>query len=429
LTIRLLNTDTNAIIFDSLLNVLKDFYKNTTEKSKLSETYLNKCRYYLYEKDMYDSAAYYLTNAESLALEVSDYYLLARINWLKNHLHCYERNNIQAKQDVDLQLFYAEKSKNQRQIAYATLNKAVMYKDLDMNDSAKNCLHAALLLSNYIKSSDKAFIYNALGELADEKDSIMAKDNFQKSLEIYPNIAAKLNLAKIYLSENCISKAEALCVENLEYEWAEIKTEFLKILYQCKILKNDHVSAAEIQAKIISEKDSVIRYLNLQNQKLASLQLRNFQSCQTEKSSGLWKITVPFCLIVVFLSLIIIFQREKRISIEKQILSLKAKLDMEKNRNININKNGEKLYNQVLNNEPIASWTTIDMVNFIEYYRMLKPMFVESLDQNYKKLTPRYKIILILEDMGKTIEEIKLIMTFEESSYYSAKSRINSAKK
>ena len=113
----------------------------------------------------------------------------------------------------------------------------------------------------------------------------------------------------------------------------------------------------------------------------------------------------------------------------KEILSLKEKLDIEKNKNININKNGEKLYNKVLNNEPIASWTTDDMVNFIEYYRTLKPEFVESLDQNYKKLTPRYKIILILEDMGKSVEEIKLIMSFEATSYFSAKSRINSAKK
>ena len=56
-------------------------------------------------------------------------------------------------------------------------------------------------------------------------------------------------------------------------------------------------------------------------------------------------------------------------------------------------------------------------------------MIVEDLDNNYNKLSPRYKIILILEDMKKSIDEIKIIMSFEETSYYSAKSRINGAKK
>jgi hypothetical protein len=69
------------------------------------------------------------------------------------------------------------------------------------------------------------------------------------------------------------------------------------------------------------------------------------------------------------------------------------------------------------------------MVNFVEYYRTINPELVESFDNDYKKLTPRYKIILILEDLGKSIEDIKQIMSFEETSYYSAKSRINGQRK
>ena len=69
------------------------------------------------------------------------------------------------------------------------------------------------------------------------------------------------------------------------------------------------------------------------------------------------------------------------------------------------------------------------MVNFVEYYRTLKTDFIDDLDKNYPKLTPRYKIILVLEDMGKKMEEIMQIMSFGENAYYSAKSRINGAKK
>lgn len=58
-----------------------------------------------------------------------------------------------------------------------------------------------------------------------------------------------------------------------------------------------------------------------------------------------------------------------------------------------------------------------------------KEICVDDLNKNYPKLSPRYKIILILENMGKKMEEIMQIMSFGENAYYSAKSRINGAKK
>ena len=360
---------------------------------------MKKAIHYFRDKDMYDSAVYYLTQSEKLALKVNDYYLLTSINFLKSAFHYYERDINKAKIDNDLQFYYAEKAKNQRLIAYATLNKAIAYKDLQMNDSAKLWLRAALLSADNIELHDKAFIYNALGELADENDTIMAKDNFLKSLEIYPNIPAKKNLAKIYLKENNIPKAEELCNEGLQYEWPETKIEFLKILYQCKKLQNNRIAAAEIQDKTISEKDSVINILNINNQKLAKTQFRNFDNKNTPKETNPWKNILILCFFVLVMIVVIFFYKTKNNLLEKEIQSLKQEVEVEKKRNKKFIQAGEILYNQVINNTPISKWTTTDMVNFLEYYRTIKPDFVEDLDKNYPKLTPRYKIILVLEDM------------------------------
>lgn len=174
---------------------------------------------------------------------------------------------------------------------------------------------------------------------------------------------------------------------------------------------------------IVSQRDSLLDALGAENHGFAILQYK-----RNDNKSGL------ICLIILSFGLAVLlflsFRKQrvlkKMISQkDEEILMLKNKLDLVKS----LNNNGEKLYYQVLTNKSISTWTTADMVNFIEYYRTLKPDFVETLDNGYKKLSPRYKIILVLEDMGKTIEEIMLIMSFEESSYYSAKSRINSAKK
>ncbi|MBR4325595.1 MAG: hypothetical protein IKP73_08725 [Bacteroidales bacterium] len=460
--------------YDSLLNMCENYYTKTNNKSLLSEIYMKKALHLFRDKDIYDSAAVLLNESEKLAFETKDYYMLSQIYWLKSAFHEYERNKNKVKEDVNLQLYYAELSKNQRQIAYATLNKAIAYKNMNMKDSAKILLHAALLLSNNIKPSDLAHIYNALGELTDAKDSILAKDNFMKSLEIYPNIPAKLNLAKIYLNEKNISRTQELCNEGLQYKWPETKIEFLKLLCQCEESKGNLKEVINIQEKILSEKDSVLKYIENGNKLRQSFHLAN--NAVASESAPYWKYVSILCVLLCVGFAIIISTRykkqnnkltaaltqnseqqrtlqnillnnkslqelshsqEKEIARIKQenleqsqhIALLEQKLNTEIQKNINLKNTGEMFYNQIVDNKAISTWTTDDMVNFVEYYRTINPELVESFDNDYKKLTPRYKIILILEDLGKSIEDIKQIMSFEETSYYSAKSRINGQRK
>ena len=459
--------------YDSLQNLCEKYYKGTNGKSLLSEIYMVKAIHYLSDKDIYDSAAVLLNESEKLAFDAKDYYLLAQIYWTKGAFHDYERNQAKAKEDVNLQLHYAELSKNQRQIAYATLNKALVYKKLNMQDSARILLHAALLLSNNIKPSDHAYIYNALGELTLDKDSILAKDNFQKSLEIYSNIPAQLNLAQIYLKEKNIPRTIELCNEGLQYEWPETKIEFLKLLCQCMIMEGNLNEAFKIQEQIISEKDSVLKYTENNTKLRQSFHLENEATSST--ANTYWIYVSIFCIVASVILVVVFFKRcknqntklsvaisknnelqetlqsillknsslqelahsqekeivrmkQENIEQSQQIALLEQKLNTETQKNINLKNTGETLYNQVIANKAISTWTTDDMVNFIEYYRTIKPEVVAAFDNDYKKLTPRYKIILILEDLGKSIEDIKNIMSFEESSYYSAKSRINGQK-
>jgi len=449
---------------DSIFISSEKYLKKEDNKAFLSEFYLNKYSYCMY-RDVYDSAVYYLNLSEKLATEIADNYLLAQIYWEKSFFYLLVSDNQKAKESTDLQLFYAEKSKNQRQIAYATLNKAIAYKYLSRNDSASIFLHAALLLDKYIKPKDIAFIYNSLGELTLDKAPNIAKQNFEKALEVLPNsYHAKKNLAKVYLRNNEISQAEQLCKECLTTDWAEDKIEVLKIICQCKLAQDSIYEAIKLQERIITEQDSLQKRV----EKTKFLPLEYYSSAKIEtKVTNYW--LYLFLLIGLVCIMLIIrnltklkirkynelqetlknsllktnslqelaYKQEKEIErIQKEndeqsqcIWQLEKQLRDEMQRNQNLKNSGENLYNQLVNNQPIISWTTSDMVNFIEYYRAIKPDFVETLDNDYKKLTPRYKIILVLEDMGKKMEEIMQIMSFGENAYYSAKSRINGAKK
>lgn len=422
-------SDTDTTKYDSILWSSEKLFYSKYDKNKLSEIYLKISTHYFRDRDMYDSAIYYLPKSEKLALEVNDYYLLTHINYLKSIFHYYERDLNNAKLDNDLQFLYANKSHSQRLIAYAKLDKAMVCKELNMKDSAKFWLNATLLDADKIEFHDKALIYNAFGELSEEKDTALAIEDFQKSLEFYSYIPAQINLAKVYLKKKNFSKVEEICNEGLQYEWPETRIEFLKLLCQCRKLQNNYVSAIEIQEKIISAKDSIIKIINTENQKLASTQFRFYKNNNTQNGTYFYKNILILVGIIIVLIIIIIYHKNKCNLLKKELLSLNQQFEAGKKINSKIINVGEIFYTQITNNQPIASWTTVDMVNFIEYYRAIKPDFVEDLDNNYNKLSPRYKIILILEDMQKSIDEIKIIMSFEETSYYSAKSRINGAKK
>ncbi|MEE3448602.1 MAG: hypothetical protein VZQ51_08335 [Bacteroidales bacterium] len=90
---------------------------------------------------------------------------------------------------------------------------------------------------------------------------------------------------------------------------------------------------------------------------------------------------------------------------------------------------GKNLYAHVLADNKIGRWSKEDYRNFIDYYQSLEFLYVRSFETDFVSLTDRQKIFLILCHIGKTKEQIMQIMTLEESSFRSLKSRIEGQKK
>ncbi|MBR4325590.1 MAG: hypothetical protein IKP73_08700, partial [Bacteroidales bacterium] len=90
---------------------------------------------------------------------------------------------------------------------------------------------------------------------------------------------------------------------------------------------------------------------------------------------------------------------------------------------------GKELYRQILNDKKIGRWSKEDYKNFIDYYQSLDFLYVYSFETDYTSLTDRQKIFLILLHIGKTKEQVMQIMTIEESSFRSMKSRVEGQKK
>lgn len=56
------------------------------------------------------------------------------------------------------------------------------------------------------------------------------------------------------------------------------------------------------------------------------------------------------------------------------------------------------------------TWEKSDYTDFIEYYKLVDLPFVLSIEREYKSLTPGNKLLLILQNMGKTETELQRIL-------------------
>ena len=157
------------------------------------------------------------------------------------------------------------------------------------------------------------------------------------------------------------------------------------------------VSALYYQKSKLAERARKIaetqQTINTYNQKINELQQSNSQTDQTEIS----------------------FLRQK-------VSALEAKFS-------DIYTNGKNLYGHVLADGRLGRWTKDDYRNFIDYYQSLDFLFVYGFETDYITLSDRQKVFLILCHIGKTKEQIMQIMTLEESSFRSMKSRIEKMRK
>ena len=185
-------------------------------------------------------------------------------------------------------------------------------------------------------------------------------------------------------------------IENLKLKSAFEKKIFMIILIAAIVLAV-LVSALYYQKSKLSERARKIseaqQTINSYNQKISALQQSNSQTDQTEIS----------------------FLRQKVSALESKFSDIYVR--------------GKELFSQILADKKIGRWSKDDYQYFIEYYQTLDFLFVYSFETDYIRLTDRQKVFLILQHIPKTKEQIMQIMTIEESSFRSTKSRIDGMRK
>ena len=313
-----------------------------------------------------------------------------------------------------------------------------------------------------IKTENIYFYYYDYAKLICDEDDSTAEQYIKKALEIDSINRTYALLGKIYLNRGNLNVANQYFAKALEGRFdCDTEEDVHRWLHDFYAERKDFEAAYLHTVQRIAAKDSIIKYLQTNDIKPVQARFEAEIENLKLKSSFEKKIFLTILISAVILAvlvLVVVFQkykladRSRKISeaqrtindynqkinelqrtntehSDEEIKYLQQKVKALEMKFSDIYVRGKELYSQILNDKKIGRWSKEDYKNFIDYYQSLDFLYVYSFETDYTSLTDRQKIFLILLHIGKTKEQVMQIMTIEESSFRSMKSRAEGQRK
>ncbi|MBO7566115.1 MAG: hypothetical protein J6T60_03345 [Bacteroidales bacterium] len=331
-------------------------------------------------------------------------------------------------------------------------------------DSAKFCAQKAVEYINKVPNYySNMFVYLECAELIYEENDSLAEKIVMKTFETDTLCQAAALLGRIYIKRGDENKAKLFFEKSRQQNvyWVENEEQINRLLGEYYAIQKDYKQAYEYALLMAAAKDSLIGSIQEDNVKPVQARFEAEIENLKLKSSFEKKIFLTILISAVILAvlvLVVVFQKYKLAERSRKISETQRTIN-DYNQKINelqrtntdhsneeikylqqkvkalemkfsdIYVRGKELYSQILNNQKIGRWSKEDYKNFIDYYQSLDFLHVYSFETDYTSLTDRQKIFLILLHIGKTKEQVMQIMTIEESSFRSMKSRAEGQRK
>lgn len=441
---------------DSLINESIRFYEENNNKILLAKAYYYKgitC----YQRGNKSEGINLIKKAEHLAKGTSDLNFITKIYINLSFINI-DTGNYQTG------LSYAKKA---LQTARKANNKILVALSMNKINAAFNCMgkiDSCLVYSQktipyikYLNKNDKLEVLTNISigfvnkGLYDEA-ILYAK----KSLEIKPNAHAYYIIGSIYFERGENRKAWQLLNDALTTNGLELKAEVLLWMADLKKEEGKYKEASELEERALVTKDSI--KTKQQTEHMLSLQNNAERKAADAQAQNRLVIAISAVMVVAAAVMIsmLAYNRRRRNATKRQIEDISrtteqyrqkiSELDKEKDkdkkeieklnkkieslkeRRMTILGHGRMLYDELEKGGKTITWKKDDYEAVIEYYRTIDPKTIESIEHNYKKLTPYNTFILIMADKGKTNNEIMQTTGISYSALRTMKHRINKVK-
>lgn len=441
---------------DSLINESIRFYEENNNKILLAKAYYYKgitC----YQRGNKSEGINLIKKAEHLAKGTSDLNFITKIYINLSFINI-DTGNYQTG------LSYAKKA---LQTARKANNKILVALSMNKINAAFNCMgniDSCLVYSQktipyikYLNKNDKLEVLTNISigfvnkGLYDEA-ILYAK----KSLEIKPNAHAYYIIGSIYFERGENRKAWQLLNDALTTNGLELKAEVLLWMADLKKEEGKYKEASELEERALATKDSI----KTKQQTEHMLSLQNNAERKAADAQAQNRLVIAISAVMVLAAAVMIsmlaYNRRRRNATkrqiedisrtteqyrqkiseldkekdknEKEIEKLNKKIESLKERRMTILGHGRMLYDELEKGGKTITWKKDDYEAVIEYYRTIDPKTIESIEHNYKKLTPYNIFLLIMINNGKTNDEIMQTTGISYSALRTMKHRINKVK-
>lgn len=441
---------------DSLINESIRFYEENNNKILLAKAYYYKgitC----YQRGNKSEGINLIKKAEHLAKGTSDLNFITKIYINLSFINI-DTGNYQTG------LNYAKKA---LQTARKANNKILIALSMNKINAAFNCMgkiDSCLVYSQktipyikYLNKNDKLEVLTNISigfvnkGLYDEA-ILYAK----KSLEIKPNAHAYYIIGSIYFERGENRKAWQLLNDALTTNGLELKAEVLLWMADLKKEEGKYKEASELEERALATKDSI----KTKQQTEHMLSLQNNAERKAADAQAQNRLVIAISAVMVLAAAVMIsmlaYNRRRRNATkrqiedisrtteqyrqkiseldkekdknEKEIEKLNKKIESLKERRMTILGHGRMLYDELEKGGKTITWKKDDYEAVIEYYRTIDPKTIESIERNYKKLTPYNIFLLIMINNGKSNDEIMQTTGISYSALRTMKHRINKVK-
>lgn len=429
---------------DSLLDEVISFYKLHPDNEKMTDAYYYKA-VNAYKKRDYQRSIIFFKEAEILAEHSGNlrhkFKVAEGISFVNGRCANYDFQLKYAKQALDL----AKRVNNKNWIAYSYYRMGVAHSKSGNEDSVSFFLHQMEKYTKFINEKELPLILTNLGLLYRDSNPEEAKKFLMKSLSYKEFTNTYEWLAEIAYDEGKPDEAYHYWKRALTIQDATPKDNVIHNLIEYDMERGKTDSICERINEIIAIRDSIDA--KLKNDTIKDLQTRfDHEVAMREKDQIVIKWQWIAIILVVLLLVGIVYylfkKYQTRLRLQnsqmqindymEQIRALQSDKGDRTNEIERLNKQierimeeksprllqGRMLYDKVVANKKMDRWKKEDVKKFIEYYTATNYRVVNRLRSIPRKeeMTPHHLLYLILQEMGKTDQEIRLILSISKET-------------
>jgi hypothetical protein len=466
---------------DSLLDLALTYYKKVGNNEKLADCYYYKS-YKLLTNEDYPQAIMYCKEAERLATNSNNTRLTFKIAENLAYLNGLCENDLLQLQYAKKALSLAQKAQNKTWIAGSFSVISFAYANLGQYDSAIIYVENSMPYLDYMYDNGKAQYLTNIGQLFKRHNTKTAKDYFEKALAYEELPGALEHLADVYYAEGNKEKAYNLWKKALTtsggigYE----KDNLIHSILSYDIERGKLDEASKHLDQVIAIKDSIITVLR--NDTIKDLQLRFDHEVvmheADKKLMGTQRLLMGLVLVMILMAFYLFIRKKKEEALQRehqmQLFAYTTEIDQLKsnkdeallqikelesnkdqyhqrisqleeeaknaedaiqrlNRDIKslLNdkapklKKGKMLYDHIMEGKTAVEWKNKEEVLFNYYYAAINYRKYNRIIkvERIAKLSAHNLFFLILNEMGKTEDEIRAIMALSPEGLRTIKHR------